>query len=65
MTLKDLRTLCSIYKVVLHYEIVFSIVATIMAIGKTQGLSIIGLILFFLLIVIPQYIIIEVGLKNA
>lgn len=65
MGLKNLQTLCSIYKVVLHCEIVFSIVATVMAIGKTQGLSILGLILFLLLIALPQYIIIEIGLKNS
>ena len=61
----DLRTLCSIYKVVVHYEIVFSIVAAIMAIGKTQGLSLLELVLFVVLIVLPQYIIVEIRLKNS
>lgn len=61
----NLQTLCQIYKVVLHYEIAFSIVAAIIAIGKTQGLSLLGLVLFLLLIVIPQHIIIEIGLKNS
>ena len=65
MGLKNLQTLCLIYKIVVHYEIVFSIVAAIMAIVKTQGLSLIGLILFLLLIALPQYIIVEIGLKNS
>ena len=65
MTFKNLRTLCSIYKVVVHYEIVFSAVAAIMAIVKTQGLSLLGLILFLFLIVLPQYLIAEIGLKNS
>lgn len=61
----DLRTLCSIYKIVVHYEIVFSIVVAIMAIVKTQGLSLLGLILFLFLMVLPQYIIAEIGIKNS
>lgn len=42
----NLQTLCSIYKTVVQYEIAFSIVAAIIAIGKTQGLSLLGLVLF-------------------
>lgn len=62
MTFEDLRTLCSIYKIVVHYEIVFTIVAAIIAIGKTQGMSLVVLVLFLLLAILPQYIIVEMGL---
>lgn len=62
MTFEDLRTLCSASKILAHYEIVFSIVAAIIAVGKTQGMSLAVLVLFLLIVVLPQYIIAEMGL---
>lgn len=62
MTFDDLRTLCSVSKILVHYEIVFGIFAAIIAIGKTQGMSLVVLALFLLLVVLPQYIIAEIGL---
>lgn len=56
-----LEKYCSICKIVVNVEVVIYAVAAIVAIIPSFGLSILGFGLLYILTIVPQYLIIEIG----
>ena len=58
----DLQKLCSIYKIVLNIELILGVIASLLMLADTHGLSLVYFGLFIFLTLVPQYIFLEISL---
>ena len=58
----DLQKLCSIYKIVLNIELILGVIASLLTLADTHGLSLVYFGLFIFLTLLPQYIFLEISL---
>ena len=58
----NLKTMCSVYKIVINVEIILAIIGALLGFKDSHGLSIGYFGLLFFLLFIPQYIFAEIGI---
>lgn len=56
-----LEKYCSICKTIANVEVIIYAIAAIVAIIPTYGFSLLGFVLLYILTIVPQYLIIEIG----
>lgn len=58
----DFQTLCKIYKIIVNIELILGVIVSLLMLPYTHWLSFGYFGLFFFLSIIPQYILVEMGL---